>query len=341
MRAWHIGESPNFTALTLTDGEEVPPGPSEVVMRTRAVSLNYRDLLIVNGRYHRRTPAGTIPCSDAAGEIVATGSDVSHLRVGDRVVSCFVPRWQHGRVSRAALASTPGAGANAGVLAERIVLPQDAVVPMPRELSFEEASTLPCAALTAWHALFEPCAVNEGDIVLALGTGGVSMFAVQFAARAGATVIATSSSDEKLARLSGLGVSHTINYRDVPLWGERARELAANGEGVDHVIEVGGQGTLEQSLRAVRPGGTISLIGTLARPAPVSLLPVLLQNIRLQGVMTGSREMFTRMNHAIEQWNLTPIVDRVFAFEDAPSAYEYLSSGRHFGKVVIRMGRDA
>ena len=340
MRAWHIGGSPSPDALTLTDDQEVLPGASEIVVRTRAVSLNHRDLLIVAGRYHRRIPAGAVPCSDAAGEIVATGSDVSHARVGDRVLSCFVPLWQQGSCSRAAIGSTLGAGRRPGVLAERIVLPQDAVVQMPRGLSFEEASTLPCAALTAWHALFESGAVSERHSVLTLGTGGVSIFAAQFAARAGATVIATSSSDEKLARLSRLGVSHTINYRDVPLWGERARELA-EGDGVDAVVEVGGQGTLEQSLRAVRPGGTVSLVGTLAPPAPISLLPVLMQNIRLQGVMVGSREMFTRMNQAIERWNLTPVIDRVFAFEDAPRAYEYFSSGRHVGKVVIRIGREA
>jgi NADPH:quinone reductase-like Zn-dependent oxidoreductase len=326
MRAWHIGGSPSPAALTLTEDREASPGASEVLVRTRAVSLNYRDLLIVTGRYHRRTPAGAIPCSDAAGEIVAAGSDVSDLRVGDRVLSCFVPGWQ--------------TGPNPGVLSERIVLPQSAVVPMPRGLSFDEASTLPCAALTAWHALFEAGAPGERHTVLTLGTGGVATFAAQFAARAGATVIATSSSDEKLARLSGLGVSHTINYRDVPLWGDRARELA-EGDGVDHVVDVGGQGTLEQSFRAVRAGGTVSLIGTLAPPAPISLLPLLMRNIRLQGVMAGSREMFTRMNGAIERWNLAPVIDRVFAFEDAPRAYEYFASGRHIGKVVIRIGREA
>jgi NADPH:quinone reductase-like Zn-dependent oxidoreductase len=337
MRAWQIGETPGTSALAVRDLPDPSPGESGVVVRTRAVSLNYRDLLVVTGRYQKRIPVGAIPCSDAAGDVVAIGPAVSRVRVGDRVTSSFAPAWQRGAFSRAAARSTLGAGENPGVLAERFMLPEDAVVPIPTGLSFEQASTLPCAALTAWHALFEETPIGRGATVLTLGTGGVSIFAVQFALKAGATVIGTSGSAEKLARLSALGASHTIHSREQPLWGDNARELAG-GEGVDQVIEVGGQGTLEQSLRAVRFGGTISLIGTLAEPSPINLVPVLMRNIRLQGVMTGSREMFDRMNQGIERWNIQPVIDRTFPFDEAPLAFEYLASGAHLGKIVIGAG---
>ena len=337
MRAWHTGSAPGIDRLTLADHPEPSPGASEIIVRTYAVALNYRDLLIVDGRYHRRSVAGLIPCSDAAGVVTAIGTDVSTVRIGDPVVTCFVPQWQKGALSRAAMDSTRGGGTNPGVLAEQIACREDAVVPVPDGLSFEEASTLPCAALTAWHALFEPGTPEAAGSVLTLGTGGVSTFAAQFALGAGAVVLSTSKSNEKLARLAALGVTHTINYRDVPLWGDRVRSLCG-GEGVDHVIEVGGQGTLEQSLRAVRPAGTVSLIGTLAAPVPVSLLPVLLRNIRLQGVMAGSREMFLRMNAAIARWRIAPIVDRVFDFADVRLAYGCFAAGTHVGKIVIRTG---
>jgi NADPH:quinone reductase-like Zn-dependent oxidoreductase len=340
MRAWQLADDTGAGPLRRAELPDPAPGPRDVLVRTRAVALNYRDLVVARGGYGGRVPVGAVPCSDAAGEVVATGSDVADLRVGDRVTSTFAPDWLSGAPTRAALRTTPGAGHAPGVLAERLVLPQTAVVPIPSSLSFEEAATLPCAALTAWHALFAAGACGPGCTVLTLGTGGVSTFAVQFACAAGAIVIATSSHAVKRARLREMGAAHVIDYRAEPAWGERARALTAGEEGVDLVVEVGGQGTLEQSMRAVRPGGTIALIGTLAGPAAVNLAPLFLRNIRLQGTLAGSREMFSRMHVDLARWRIRPVIDRVFGFADAPAAYAHLASGAHMGKVVVRVGDE-
>lgn len=305
-------------------------------MRAGAVSLNYRDLLMCRGEYSRKLPEHMVPCSDAAGEVVAVGAGVRGTKPGDRVSSVFLPDWLAGQFTLAAARSALGAGASPGMLADTFVLPERGVVPVPGHLGIEEAATLPCAALTAWHALFEEAPIRPGDAVLTLGTGGVSIFALQFAKAAGARVIATTSSDAKAARLRELGADHVVNYREVTAWGDRARQLAG-GEGVDHVVEVGGQGTFDQSVRAVRLGGTISLIGTVAGPAPVNLTPVLMRNIRVQGILVGSREMVTRMTAAIAHHRLRPLIDRAFLFEDAPAAFEYMASGAHVGKVVVRV----
>ena len=256
------------------------------------------------------------------------------MRVGDRVMSLCVPAWQDGSLSRAAMQSTLGGGTCDGVLAEYVVAGEDALVPVPAGWSHAEAATLPCAGVTAWHALFEEGTPAAGATVLTLGTGGVSMFAIQFAAQAGLRVMATSGHEEKIARLHALGVTATMNYRQEAAWGDRARAMSG-GEGVDQVIEVGGQGTLEQSLRAVRPGGTVSLIGNVGGAAAVNLMPILMRNIRLQGVFVGSRAMVGRMTAALASSRLRPIVDRAFAFDDAPAAFEYMAEGRHVGKVVI------
>jgi NADPH:quinone reductase-like Zn-dependent oxidoreductase len=338
MRAWQLTDDTGTGPLRLVTLTDPQPGPGEVVVRTRAVALNYRDLVVAGGGYQRRVPVGAIPCSDAAGEIVATGAGVPDVLVGDRVTSVFAPDWVSGGLRRAALRTTLGAGQAPGVLAELVVLPASAVLPITSPLTFEEAATLPCAALTAWHALFEAGACGPGTVVLTLGTGGVSMFAVQLARAAGATVMATSSDATKLARLHDMGVAHAVNYREEPAWGDRVRALTPGEEGVDLVVEVGGQGTLDQSMRAVRPGGTIALIGTLAGPSPVNLAPLYLRNIRLQGTLVGSREMFVRMCAAFSRWQIQPVVDRVFDFEDAPAAYAHLASGAHMGKVVVRVG---
>lgn len=314
------------------------PGPFEVVVAARAVALNYRDLLVIRGDYTRgAAPSGAAPCSDMAGEVLAIGDAVTGVREGDRVTSHFAPDWQHGRITRAAVRSTLGSGRGPGVLGERVVLHERAVMSMPAGMTFEQAATLPCAGLTAWHALFEEGAFGPGATVVTLGAGGVSTFAIQMAHAVGARVIATTSSAVKAERLRALGASEVVNYREEPAWGERVRALAG-GEGADLVIEVGGQGTLAESSTAVRPGGTIALIGTLAGPAPVNLAPIFLRNIRLQGVTVGSREMFERMNLAIDAWRLEPVVDRVFTFDAAPAAFEYLATGQHVGKVVIKLG---
>ncbi len=338
MRAWRFGEGGQQDGLRLVSVPDPRPGSHDAVVRTRAVALNYRDLVVARGGYQARVPVGAIPCSDAAGEVIEVGAAVRDVRVGDRVTSTFAPGWLTGALTREALRTTLGGGQVPGVLSEQFVLPASALVPCVDRLTFEQAATLPCAALTAWHALFEVAACGPGTTVLTLGTGGVSLFAVQFALHAGARVIATSSAPARLDRLQAMGVAHTINYRDVPAWGEQVRSLTPGEEGVDLVVEVGGQGSLEQSLRAVRPGGTVALIGTLAGPAPVTLAPLFLRNIRLQGVLVGSREMFVRMNAVLARSAISPVIDRVFAFEDVPAAYDYLASGAHVGKVVVRVG---
>jgi NADPH:quinone reductase-like Zn-dependent oxidoreductase len=303
-----------------------------VRVHVRAVSLQYRDLLMIQGRYGRVAPR-MVPCSDASGEVTAVGRDVRSVKPGDRVTSTFAPAWLAGGVTLAAAKSALGAG-GAGVLADTFVLPAHGVVPVPAHLSHEEAATLPCAALTAWHALFEEAPFSPGSTVLTIGSGGVSVFALQFATLAGARVLVTTRTPSKADRLRALGAAEVLDTRDEPAWGDRARKLAG-GEGVDHVVEVGGHGTFDQSVRAVRLGGTISLIGVLAGPAAVNLTPVLMRNIRVQGVLVGSREMFGRMNAAIAHHALRPVVDRVFPFEAAPAAFRHLESGAHVGKVVV------
>jgi NADPH:quinone reductase-like Zn-dependent oxidoreductase len=304
-------------------------------MRVRAVSLNFRDLLLSKGLYNPKLKLPVIPVSDGAGEVVATGAGATRFRPGERVAACFMPGWIDGQLDEGKARTALGAEAP-GMLAEEVVLPEEGLVSIPRHLSFEEAATLPCAAVTAWHALVESGAVRPGNVVLTLGTGGVSIFALQFARLAGARVIATSSSDLKLARALELGASDGINYKTTPEWDKRARALTS-GVGVDHVVEVGGSGTLSRSVRAVRLGGYVALIGVLSGAGDVNPLPILMKGVRLQGVFVGSRAMFERMNRAIESSGLRPAIDRVFAFDQAVEALHYLESGAHFGKVVIRL----
>jgi len=311
------------------------PGAGQVLVRVRAASLNYRDLLVAKGLYNPKLPLPIVPLSDAAGDVVAVGTGVEYVKPGDRVAGIFMQGWLAGALTDAA-AKTALGGAIPGVLAESVVLQEDGVVAIPPHLSYEEAATLPCAAVTAWHALFEEGRPSAGDTVLVQGTGGVSLFALQFARMAGARVIATSSSDEKLARVKELGASDVINYKTTPDWDRAARELT-RGMGVDHVIEVGGAGTLSKSLRAVRSSGRISLIGVLSGGAgEIGLFPALMKNVRIQGIYVGSRAMFEAMNRAIAFHQLRPVIDRVFSFEEAPAALRHLESGAHFGKIVIR-----
>jgi NADPH:quinone reductase-like Zn-dependent oxidoreductase len=311
------------------------PGPGQILIRLRAVSLNFRDLLVVKGLYNPKLPLPLVPVSDGAGEVVVTGEGVTRFKAGDRVVACFMPGWLNGPPDEQKARSALGAGGD-GLLAEEAVLPEQGVVSVPAHLSFEEAATLPCAAVTAWNALVESGGVRPGETVLTQGTGGVSLFALQFARIAGARVIATSGSDAKLSRALKLGASDGINYKTTVDWDKRARELTA-GKGVDHVIEVGGPGTLPKSLRAVRMGGSIALIGILTGAGDVNLLPILMKHVRVQGIFVGSRSMFEAMNRAIEASHLQPVIDRVFPFEEAVAAFEHLESGAHFGKVVIQV----
>jgi len=327
-------------ALALVERPEAAPGPGEVLVRVRAVSLNYRDLLLVKGAYNPKLRRPMVPCSDGVGEVAAVGEGVTRVRPGDRVCGAFFQDWIDGAISEAKTRAALGGGVD-GMLAEYVVLREQGVVPVPAHLTDEEAAALPCAAVTAWNALMEQGALRPGETVLLQGTGGVSLFALQFAVLAGARAIITSSSDEKLERARQLGAAAGINYRIRPDWDEAVRELVVK-VGVDHVVEVGGAGTLPRSLKAVRTGGTVSLIGVLSGTAgEFNPLPLLMRQIRLQGIYVGSRAMFERMNEAIAQHGLRPVIDRVFPFEEAREALRYLESGKHFGKVCIRVAGAA
>jgi NADPH:quinone reductase-like Zn-dependent oxidoreductase len=304
-------------------------------VKIKAASLNYRDLLVVKGAYSRNLPPGLVPCSDGAGEVVETGDGVTHIKPGDRVAGIYMQTWISGELDESKAKSALG-GAIDGVLAEYALFHEDGLVRVPEHLSYEGAATLPCAAVTAWNGLITSGGLKPGDTVLVLGTGGVSIFALQFAKISGARVIATSSSDEKLERVKQLGASDGINYKSTPDWDKRILEITGR-RGVDHVVEVGGAGTLPKSLRAVRMGGHISLIGVLTGAGEANPLPAVMKNIRIQGIYVGSREMFEAMNSAITLNQLHPVIDRVFSFEESKEAFRYMESGAHFGKVVIRL----
>ena len=335
MKSFELHETAGIDSLTLVERPEPKPGFQQVRIRVRAVSLNYRDLLVARGGYGRAVKLPLVPLSDGAGEVAEVGGGATRFKVGDRVAGTFFQTWIAGELTDAQAKAALGGGVD-GMLAESVVLDENGVVHFPEHLSFEEAATLPCAALTAWAALISYGNLHAGQSVLVLGTGGVSIFALQFAKMCGARVIATSSSDEKLARLAKMGADGLINYKATPNWDERARQLAS-GAGVDHVVEVGGAGTFPQSLRAARRGGTISLIGVLSGQGEIDPLPILMKGVRVQGIYVGSREMFEAMNQAIAANCLRPVVARVFSFEQAREAYRYLESGAHFGKVVIKV----
>jgi NADPH:quinone reductase-like Zn-dependent oxidoreductase len=334
MRAWQIVSNKGIDALKLADCTSPEPGPGEVKVKVRASSINYRDLGTVRDPEARKLPYPRIPNSDAAGEVVAVGAGVTGIKPGDRVASCFFQRWVDGACSAEAMASALG-GALDGVLAEEVVLKADGVVPVPPHLSFEAAATLPCAALTAWNALVEAARVKAGDTVLLLGTGGVSIFALQFATLLGARAIVTSSSDEKLERARKLGAWQTVNYRRTPDW-DRAVLDFTDGTGVDATVEVGGAGTLPKTVIATRVAGTISLIGVLSGGL-IDPAQAMRKSIKVQGIYVGSRRMFTDMNRAIAAHGMNPVIDRTFAFEDARAAYHAMQAAGHFGKLVIKV----
>jgi NADPH:quinone reductase-like Zn-dependent oxidoreductase len=335
MKAWRFTEAFSPENLHLIDVPEPTPGVGEAVVRVHACSLNYRDLVVAKGGYGRAVKPPLVPLSDGAGEVIAVGPGVTRVKVGDRVCAAFMQRWIDGGPDDDKFASALG-GAIDGMLAERVCLNAEGLVRIPAHLSLKEAATLPCAAVTAWNALFVSGAVKPGDSVLTLGTGGVSIFALQFARMAGARVICTSSSDQKLERLKEMGANATINYKTNPNWDKSALELTG-GVGVDHVIEVGGAGTLPLSIKSVRRGGHIALIGVLTGTGEMDPRPVLVKSIKLQGIYVGSRVMFEAMNRAIGTSGLKPMVDRVFGFEEFPEAMAYMSSGAHFGKVCVSL----
>ncbi len=335
MRVFEVKKAFGIDNLSLTERPRPAAADGQVVIKIRAVSLNYRDLLMVKGLYNPKLPLPFIPLSDGAGDVSAVGHNVTRVRVGDRVAGIFMQTWLAGELTEAKAKSALGAGTQ-GMLAEYVVLHEDGMVHIPEHLSYEEAATLPCAAVTAWHAVVES-GLKPGESVLALGTGGVSVFALQFSILAGARVIITSSSDEKLTRVKQLGASHGINYRVVSDWDKRVKELTG-GTGVDLIVEVGGAGTLPRSLRSVTTGGRISLIGVLTgSTGEVNPLSIVMKNIRVQGILVGSREMFESMNRAISLHRLRPVVDRIFPFEEAQEALRYMESGSHVGKICIKI----
>ena len=313
-----------------------PPAAGQVLLRMRAAALNYRDLIVPLRGYGSLT--GTlplIPVSDGVGEVVAVGAGVTRVAVGDRVCPAMIQSWISGPPTAERLRSTLGAPLD-GVMAEYMVVPAETVVKSPPHLTDEEAATLPCAPLTAWSAVVTEGRVAPGDTVLVQGTGGVALSALQFAKCQGARVIVISSSDDKLARARALGADEGVNYRSVPEWGKRVREIAG-GDGVDHVVELGGQHTLPQSLQGIRAGGTISLIGVLSGGTlNAHLGPIVPRQIRLQGVTCGNRDGFDAMARAIALHRIRPVVDQVFAFAELREALAVLAQGTHFGKICLR-----
>ena len=337
-RLVRLGQPATLENLRLVTAESRQPGPGEVLVRVHASSLNYHDFAVVTGQIP--TAEGRVPMSDGAGEVIAVGEAVDTagpalpFRPGDRVMSTFFPRWSHGAVTKEATQGVPGDDVD-GFACEYAVVPASGLTPQPPGYSHAEAATLPCAALTAWRALVVDGPLTAGETVVVQGTGGVSLFALQFAKALGATVIATSSSDEKLERLRALGADHLINYRTQPQWA-RAVVEATGGRGADHVVEVGGSSTLNQSLRACRVGGHIAMIGVLSgREGPVSTAMLMTKNIRLQGVTVGSRQHQLDMVRALGVLGVRPIVDSHFPLERLADAFRHQESGRHFGKIVV------
>jgi len=337
MKAYEIISGTSVDAIRLTDRPTPAARTGDVVIDIWACALNYRDIINICGPQDGSNKiTGRVPLSDGAGVVSAIGEGVAGLKVGDRVASAFMPNWLSGPMTPEVQAGALG-GAVDGVLAEQVALPATGVVKIPDHLSFEEAATLPCAGVTAWYAQFVGGRVVPGDTVLLLGTGGVSIFALQFAKMAGARVIITSSSDEKLERAKALGADHTINYRNHAEWQKVVLDLT-EGKGADHAVEVGGPNTLNKTLEAVRVGGSISLMGVLTGfTASISTVLILHKNIKIQGTYVGSVSMFEAMNRAITQNKMKPIIDQVFPFQEAKDALKYLKSGNHFGKVVIAL----
>ncbi len=340
MRALVLRGGLGLEHLAVEERAEPEPGPGEVRVRVHAASLNYRDLLMVRGEYDPRLPLPMIPGSDAAGVVAALGDGVTRVALGDRVCPIFARGWHTGAPTR----STPLLGLGGridGTFAESIVAKADDLVRLPRHLDFVEAATLGCAGVTAHHALFEQAAIGAGSTVLVIGTGGVSLYALLLAHAAGARVVVVSRSAEKLARAHALGASDGVNASETPAWGRAVRRLTKDA-GVDLVVEVGGAGTLAQSIDAVRPGGTIALIGTVAPfgQAP-SLVPVTMREIRVQGILVGPRSSFEALVARSEAAQLRPVIDGVHALGDFVRAFERLASGEHFGKIVLSLASEA
>jgi NADPH:quinone reductase-like Zn-dependent oxidoreductase len=338
MRAWQLPKAgAGIEALGKVERPNPKPAHRQVLVKIAACSLNFRDLGIVRGSYRMPVRDGIVPLSDGAGEVVEAGSGVTRVKPGDKVAGCFFQRWAGGEPPPDVQAGALG-GSIDGMLSEYVVLEEEGVVKIPAHLSLEEGATLPCAGVTAWHAMMEHGKLLAGQTVLLQGTGGVSVFGLQLAHAMGIQVVITSSSDDKLARAKTLGAACVINYKTTPEWDKAAVEFTG-GRGVDHVVEVGGAGTLARSFRAIRVGGKVSMIGGLSGPA-TELDPRLIfgRRANVQGISVGSTQMFEAMNRAIAVSGLKPVIDKVFGFDEVPAAYQHMASGAHFGKIVIRVG---
>jgi NADPH:quinone reductase-like Zn-dependent oxidoreductase len=338
MRAYQILPGDGIDGLQCVDFPDRELGTGEVRVRVRAVSLNYRDLMVAGGNYLVNVDDPLVPCSDGAGEVLAVGAGVSRVRVGDRVAASFFPYWQDGPASAEKIRHALGGDID-GMLAEEVVLSEEALVTIPPGMSFVDASTMPCAGVTVWNAIFESSnAIRPGDTVLLLGTGGVSVLGLQLARAAGLRTIITSSSDEKLQRARELGAHHTINYRTLPEWQEEVLRLT-QGAGANVVLEVGGQGTVNRSVASTAMGGSVAIIGGVSgfggEVNPTSLLA---GAKRMVGIYVGSRSMLEKVLRFADTTGLQPVVDRVFTFDQAKEAYRHMESGSHFGKVVIAVG---
>lgn len=332
MKVAAVKKPGGFENLVIEDRPDPQPGPGQIQVRIQASSLNYHDFVVVMGGIP--TEDGRIPMSDGAGEVTAIGEGVTRFKPGDRVLSTFFPDWLSGGPQMAGFFSVPGDGAD-GFAAEQVAMSENAFTRMPDGYSYQEAATLPCAALTAWRGMFVETNVKPGDWVLTQGTGGVSIFALQFAKAAGARVIATSSSDEKLEKLKQLGADHLINYKETPEWGKKAFELTG-GRGVDEVVEIGGPGTMAQSIAACRIGGHISLIGVLTGVSgEVPTAALFSKNITVSGITVGSRSHQEDMVAAIEASGIKPVIDSDFPLDDIAKAFAHQASQKHFGKITL------
>ena len=334
MKAFEIQEF-GIDNLALVEREAPRVTSGHVLVKMTAASLNYRDLMVVKGQYNPKLKRPMVPLSDGAGIVEEVGPEVTRFKKGDRVVGCFMQKWIEGPITREKSGSALG-GAIDGVLQEYRLFSEEGLLPLPSSLSDEEAAALPCAGVTAWHALFEHTPAAPGSSVLIQGTGGVSIFALQLAKVAGLRTVVTSSSDEKLERVRAMGAYETVNYKRSKDWDAEARQLTG-GAGVDHVIEVGGSDTLPRSLKAIRMGGAISVIGVLSGAEP-NMTPrdILMNSVRVQGIYVGSRLMFERLNRAIDLHAIKPVIDRTFAWTEYKEALRHMEGQSHFGKICLR-----
>jgi len=335
MKAYQITMDYSIETLKQVEKNNIKLLPNEILIQIKAVSLNYRDLLVIKGVDKWKPPIGRIPVSDGVGIVVETGNQVTEVAVNDRVAGLFFPNWMDGKLSSEKLVNSLGGNANDGMLQEYVILKENEVIKVPDYLTNEEAATLPCAAITAWHGLMEKGNVKAGDSVLIQGTGGVSLFSMQFALAAGAEVILLSGSDDKLERAKKLGVNHLINYKSVPQWENEVMKIT-NGIGAKHIVEVVGSDHINKSIEAVALDGTISVIGIMnGLTGNINTAQLMSKQIKLQGINVGSKEMFLRMNNALEAKKIHPIIDSAFLFQDTIDAFKKLESGSHFGKLVI------